>query len=766
METPVLSRRAALTGLGALVVSLGAPVGPEGLIRAAAQGGPPPATPVPPLPTQLSSYIAIREDGRVTAFFGKIDGGQGLDVAVAQFVAEELDIAPGRVDIVMGDTARCVDQGGASNASGVAQGSVPLRNAAAEARLLLLEMAAERLGAPLATLTVADGVIAVTGAPDRRVTYGQLVAGRFLNAEMRWNGRYGNILNIEGRARAKPVSEYKVVGTPQPRRDVADKAFATFEYASDARLPGMLHARMIRPPVAGSEAEGVDEASIRDIPGARVVWNRGFVAVLAPKEWDAMRAMRALKVTWRQVPAPFPDQAAIYDHIRAAPVRTRAAPLQDGDVPAAIAGAARVVTAEYEWPFHSHSSMGPGCALADVKPDSARVWTGSQKPHAVRDGIARMLGLPQDKVHSVWMQGPGSYGRNDAGDAAFDAAFLSKQIGQPVRVQYMRDDGHAWDAKSPASVHTLRAALSADGRVLGIEHVAKGFSRTNVSTSENNPADSMAGMLMGQMQAAADTWLFPNDYVPISPYAFGARRMEWQVIAPLLERASPLRTGHLRDPVGPETVFAAESFVDELAAATGSDPVAFRLRHLSEPRDIAVLHAVAEAAGWQPRPAGPRGPQGDVVSGRGVSLSRRDGSFVATVAEVEVNRRTGHLRATRIVCAHDCGLIVNPAGLRLTIENGLVYALSRATREEVTFSREAVTSVDWEHYPILDVTDAPDRVDIVLINRPDQRPTGAGEPMVRGVGAAVANAVFDATGARLRRGPFTQERVKAALASA
>ncbi len=765
MDGMLLSRRAALGGLGALVVSVGAPVAPEMLVRPALAQGAAPA-PIPPLPTLLSSYVAVGADGAVTAFFGKVDVGQGLDVAIAQVVAEELDVPPARVTVIMGDTERCVDQGGASNASGVAQGSIPLRNAAAEARLLLLERAAERLGVPLDRLRTADGAVFVEGAAERRATYGDLVGDRFLNTELRWNGRYGNVLDAEGRARPKPPANHAVVGTPQPRRDVAAKVFGTYEYASDARLPGMWHARTIRPPVAGSEVAAVDEASVRGIPNVRVVSNRGFLAVVAPREWDAIRAARDLKVTWTTVPAPFPEQSALFDHIRAAPVRTRNAPLNEGDVNAAMATAARTHTAEYEWPFHSHSSMTPGVALADVKPDSARVWTGTQKPHAVRDGVARLLNLPREKVHAIWMQGPGSYGRNDAGDAAMDAALLSRELGRPVRVQYSREEGHAWDAKGTASVHRLRAAMDAGGRVIGIEHVVRGFSRTGVSTSENDPRDSLARMLQGDMLAAADTWLFPGDYVAISPYGVPARRMEWGIVPPLLERASPLRTGHLRDPSGPETIFAAESFIDELAKLANTDAVEFRTRLLSDERDLAVLRAVTEAAAWDTRPSGPRTTAGDVMTGRGVSLSRRDGSHVATVAEVEVNRRTGDMRARRLICAHDCGRIINPAGLRRVIENGLVYGLSRATKEEVTFSREAVTSTDWNTYPILDATEAPDRVDVVLINRPDTRPTGAGEPMVRSVGAAVANAIFDATGARLRRAPFTPDRIKAALSSA
>jgi len=764
MDATKLSRRFLLEG--ALVVSVGAALGPEALlaVRTAAAQGTAPAGAV--MPDRLDSYIAINADGGITAFFGKIDGGQGLDVAIAQIVAEELDVGADRVAVVMGDTARTVNQGGASNASGVSQGAVPLRNAAAEARLVLSELAATRLGVPAAELVAADGVFFKRGTPDQRVSYGELVGGRSFNVEMKWNGRYGNDLNVTGRATPKKVAEYTVVGTPVPRRDIAAKVFAQHDYVTDVAVPGMLHARTLRPPVAGSVPASIDESSIADIQGARVVHKQGFLAVVAPREWDAIQAWQRLKVEWTKVDPPFPHQDALYDHIRAAPVAKRAVALQVGDADAAIAGAARVIVAEYEWPFQAHTSMGPACAVVDVRDGAATLWTGTQKPHYARDGVTKFLGLPPEKVHAIWMTGPGSYGRNDAGDAAIDAALLSRELGRPVRLQYMRNEGHAWDAKSPASVHRLRAGLDGDGRIVGIDLVSKAFSRIDVATSEADPRDSLASQTMGGPLAHQDIYLFPGDFVPIDPYVVANKRMAWEVIPPLLDRASPLRTSHLRDPLGPELIFAADCFIDELAAATGSDPLEFRLRYLESERDIAVLRAIADKAGWQSRPAGPRGaPTTDLVVGRGVSFARRDNTVVGLIAEVEVDRRSGHVRAKRLVVGHDCGLIVNPDGIRRCAENAVVYGVSRATREEVTFSPENVTSVDWLSYPILDMMDAPDLVEVVLINRPELPPTGAGEPSVRTVAAAIGNAIFDATGVRIRRGPLSDERVKARLAS-
>ena len=414
----------------------------------------------------------------------------------------------------------------------------------------------------------------------------------------------------------------------------------------------------------------------------------------------------------------------------------------------AFAGAARVVEAEYEWPFQSHASMGPACAVVDARADGATLWTGSQKPHFARDGVARALGLPQDKVHGIWVPGPGSYGRNDAGDAGIDAALLSKAVGRPVRVQGMRYEGHGWDPKGPASIHRARAALDKDGAVIGYVFESKGFSRIDIDTNESDPAYSLAGQLMGLPLKPLQGF-----GVPAESYGFANKRLAWETIAPLLDRASPLRTAHLRDPVGPQIQFASESFIDEIAAAIGADPVAFRLRYLKAPRDIAVVKAAAERAEWEPRPSPRPDRNGDTLTGRGIAYAQRSGAVVAIVAEVEIDRHTGKVWARKFTVAHDCGLIINPDGLRRCIEGNVVQGTSRALSEEVAFDRAKVTSIDWRSYPILDITEAPEAVDIVLINRPELPPAGAGESSIRPVAAAIANAVFDATGVRLRRAP-------------
>lgn len=750
-----LTRRSLLGSAGALVVAIAVPAeSRSALAEGAGAQGKPPLT-----PDQLDSWIAVQGDGGVTAFFGKMDMGQGVDVAIGQIVAEELDVPFARVTVVMGDTALTVNQGGASGSTAIWKGGVTLRNAAAEARRLLLEMAARRFKVPAEQLTVTDGVVAVAADPAERVSYGELIGGRYFQAPMEWNGTLGNDLVATGKAKPKRPDQYKIVGQSIPRADVARKVFARLDYVTDLKLPGMLHGRMIRPPVAGALPVAVEESSLRDIPGVRVVREKGFLAVVAEKEWNAIRAAERLKVTWSDGRPPFPDQGAIYDHIRKAPVTTRKVDVEEGAVEEALAGAARVVEAEYEWPFQSHASMGPACAVADVRDDAVTVWTGSQKPHFVRDGVAKMLERPPEQVRAIWVPGPGSYGRNDAGDAAMDAVLLSKAVGRPVRLQGMRHDGHGWDPKGPASVHRARAGLDAAGNVIAYHFESKGFSRFNIAPNEANPSDSLAGQLMGLPLASRDAFGVPQE-----AYVFDHKRMAWETIPPLLDRASPLRTAHLRDPVGPQLHFASESFIDELAAATGRDAVEFRLSHLRDARDIAAVKAAAERAGWETRVSGRRGNAGaDVAGGRGIAYVRRNGTIAVVVAEVEIDRRSGKVRPKRFVVAHDCGLIINPDGLRHTIEGNIVQGTSRSLWEEVMFTREAVTSVDWLSYPILDIAEAPDAVDIVLIDHPELPATGAGEASTRPVAAAIANAIFDATGVRLRRAPLTPDRVKAGL---
>ncbi len=756
-----ITRRDFLKASGSLVVSVSIPGAiatamSQGISSSAVLGSKPPL-----IPDQLDSWIAVLPDGSVTAFFGKMDMGQGVDVAIAQMVAEEMDVAFDKVSVVMGDTATSCNQGGASGSTGIQLGGVTLRNAAAEARRILVELGAKKLGVPVSELTVENGVVNVPGYALQRVSYGELIGGRHFHHKIEWNKRYGNVLALKVEAKPKDPKQHKIVGKSFPQKIVAEKVYGRAQYITEMKVEGMLHGRVIRPPNAGCTPVSVDEGSIKSIAGARVVREKDYIAVVAEREWDAVRAAEALKVAWTEPSSPFPPMEKLYQHIREAKPSGKGMPVNKGDVEEALKGAARVVQAEYEWPLQSHASMGPACAVADIKDGEGRLWTGSQKPHFARDGAAKIAGVPIDKMRGTWVMGPGCYGRNDAGDAAQDAALLSRLTGRPVRVQYMRHEGTGWDPKGPAAVFRGRAGLDASGKVIAYHFHGKGFTRQEMATNESDPKDTLAGHLIGHVPKP--TIIFQT---PAEVYDFENKRHSWETIPPLLDRASPLRVSHIRDPLGPELHFASESFIDEVALAAGADPVALRLRYLAgNARHPEVVKAVAEKARWQAKPNPNRG-KGDIMIGRGVSYTERNGTVVAMIAEVEVERSSGRVWAKKFTVAHDCGQIINPGGLKLTIEGNVCHALSRTLFEEIRFTPNNVASIDWVTYPILELADAPEAVDIVLINRPEMAPQGAGEPSHRTVPGAIANAIFDATGVRIRRVPITPERMKAALARA
>jgi CO/xanthine dehydrogenase Mo-binding subunit len=761
-EMHALSRRAFLTAGGALVVALAAPAD----FAAAAEKNPFGRSVV--RPDQLSSYISIDPDGTVIAYYGKIDGGQGLETAIAQMVAEEIDVPWERVRVVMGDTGLTVDIGGATAGSGVRQGGLIMRQTAAEARRLLIAMAGKKLDVAPAELTVSNGVVHAVANPSRRVSYAELVSGDHLDGPIEWRG-LAQQLAVKVEAPLKKPSEFKVIGKPLPRRDIVGKVFGSLQQCGDIRLPGMLHARTIRPTVAGAVPVTVDEKSIADIPGTRVVWIKNFLAVMAEKEWNAVKAAQALKVTWSDSKPNFPGHEGLFDYMRQAPVVMRSSEAGNrgagaervvGSVDDGFKQAVRILEGEYEYPAQSHASMGPACAVADVRDGQATVWTSTQKPHDCAAGIAELLELPPEKVRAIWMFGTGGYARDGQGDATADAALLSKHLGRPVRVQYMRHEALAWDPKGTACINRSRIGLDAAGKVVAYENISKAFSMEDCNTREQHPADTLAGMALG----APLNWR-PTFGIPGNGYAFANAHWGWEVIAPLMDRSSPLRSTHIRDPFGPPILFGSESFIDEVAAATNTDPIEFRLRWLKKEREHDLLHAAASQYGWDTRPS-PRNDQGEseVAVGRGIAYRQLVGTYIAVIAEVKVHRANGQVEISRIVCAHDCGLIVNPETIRHVIDRQLVWGTSRAMYEEVRFDQNMVTSVDWLSYPVVKMDGVPKSIEIVLIDRPEVPSSGAAEMAVGPLPAAIGNAIFDATGVRLRRVPFTRERVKAALA--
>lgn len=714
-----------------------------------------------PEPGHLNAWMRIEKDESVRVFTGKVDIGMGVQTALIQVVAEELDVEPRRIQLVMGDTSATPDQGGVGGSTSISAGAKPLRNAAATARYLLLEMASGKLGTPVEQLQVKNGIVSAKGDASKSVSYGALAGGYEMGETLRVSGG-GFALNVEGKGKPKDPASYTVVGQSLPRVDLPPKILGRATYSTDVRVPGMLHGRVVRPAGGGAAVVSVDESSVKGIPGyVRTVVKGNFVGVVAESEWASMRAAKDLKVNWSSPAASFPND--LYRHMREAKPKATRELTSQGDAATALARAAKKVEASYEWPFQAHATMGPGCAVVDFHADGViTVWTGAQKPHALKMGLAQMLKVPVEQVRVVWVEAAGSYGRAGDEDVAADAALLSQAVSKPVRVQWSRADMTAWGGKGPAAVVDLSAALDAQGGVTGIEMTSRVFSGTEIIPQANTAGNLLAAQLIGMPNTNAG-----DEYIQWGgstyPYTFRNVHAVGHIIAPLYVSASPMRTTHLRDPNGPAGTFAGESFLDELAAAAGADPIEFRLRHIEDPRAKEVLNAAAERAKWDHRPSPKRnGAAGNLLTGRGVALALRGGTYVATVAEVEVDRSSGAVRVKRLVCAHDCGLIVNPDALRGTIQANLVQSLGRALKEEVTFDHSHVTSVDWNSYPVARWPDVPE-VEVVLLNHPEIAPSGAGEPSSRPTAAAINNAVYDATGVRIRRAPLTPARVKAAL---
>ena len=765
------SRRQFVKDAGGLLIgfSFGSPAALPHILRVSAS----PETLHTPATARLDSWLRIERDGTIRVFTGKTDIGMGVETALMQIVAEELEVSPQSVSFLMGDTSLTVDQGGVGGSTSLMLGSKPLRNAAATARFLLVRLASRHLAVPFEQLQVENGLVSVQGDAAKSVSYGVLALESELSDDLTVSGQ-GFALNVQGLGQPKDPATYTVVGRSIPRVDIPRKVQGQFHYVTDVRVPGMLHARVVRPPGVGATLVRVDETPLKDIPGlARAVVRGNFVGVVAETEWSAVRAAEALKITWTNPAPAFPQQKDLYQHMRDTPAKASKVGATRGDAAAALLLAAHRLEATYEWPFQSHATKGPGCAVADVHSAGVTtIWSGCQKPHALRKGIADLLKIPVDSVQVIWVEDAGSYGRPGFEDAAADAAVLSQAIGKPVRVQWSRSDMHAWGTKGPAVTCDLSAGLDDHGKVTAFDFTSRAFSGGETFYHPDTAGNFLAAQLMGVPNTTGkDEFAELGEHS--ASYNFPNIHALAHIVPALYPSASPLRTTHLRDPEGPAVTFAVESFLDELAAAAGMDPIDFRLAYLDDPRAKAALLAVAERAGWDRR-ASPHvelgekktiGPAAEISSGRGVAFGTRRGTYVATVAEVEVNRGTGAVRVRRLVCAHDCGLIVNPDALRGTIEANLIQSMSRSLSEEVLFNRSNVTSVDWQSYPVSRSVDIPQHVDVVLLNHPELHPAGAGEPSSRPTAAAIANAIFDATGARVRQAPLTPARILAALAS-
>jgi nicotinate dehydrogenase subunit B len=742
-----LARRSFLAEAGGIVIAFTMP--------AAAFAQQPPTKPAGPsvpetnpvggagLPSDVDNWLRIDRNGVVTVHFGKVELGTGIATAVGQIVADELDVPFAHVSVKDADTSDTPDQGYTAGSASLSVGAIPVRQAAAEARLAILDLAAAHFGVAADRLVTADGAVSVRGEA-RRATYGQLVNGQALHR------------TIAKATKVKDPDAYRVVGKSVPRVDLAAKVFGSYVYLHNMRLPGMLHGRVIRPAPIGATLASVDESSIAGIPGARVVKRDAFLGVVAPTEWGAIQAMRKLKVTWSGggLP-PVTDLAAA---VRAVPALSEKAIVDTGDLSTLDRNA---ISATYVWPYQTHGSIGPSCGVADVKNGKATIWSSTQGIFFLRSAIATLLALPNSSVEVKYIEGSGCYGHNGSDDAAADAALLSQAAGAPVRVQWMRDQEHGWDPKGPAMVVTNSAALDADAKRV-IAWRSDVWSPSHSARPQGNVGNLLAGRLTNA--PAAPVTFVGGDRDAKVNYQVPNYRVTMHNL-----KDGVLHSSAMRGLGGTQNTFANESFMDELAVAAKADPLAFRRAHLAgDARALDLLAAVEKLGAWQSRqPAAQVDRNAATAHGRGLSFVRYENTeaYVACIADVTVDRKTGNVRVERFAVAHDCGLIVNPDGLRNQIEGNAVQAMSRALKEQVTFNTSGVTSLDWRSYPIVRFREVPE-VRIALIDRPHEPILGAGEATTTVIAPAIGNAIYDATGVRLRKVPFTPDRVAAALRSA
>jgi nicotinate dehydrogenase subunit B len=700
----------------------------------------------PPDAKQIDTWLAIHADNTATVYIGFAELGQGTSTALPQVAAEELDLDMSQIRTVGLDTHITPNQGGTYSSASISRGGPQLRTAAAEARMALLDMAAKRLNVPVAQLAVTKGVVTSTQGGGRSVTYGELVGGKLFNVA------------FTGNAKPKDPSQYKLVGTKHPRRDMPDKVSGSYTYVQHVRLPGMLHARIIRPRGqraygAGAKILAIDESTIANIPAARIIRKGDFLGVVAETEWDAVRAARQLKVAWDTTPS-LPGNAKLHDQMRAEATSDNVV-ANDGDAAAAYAQAAHKSEFAIRGPYQAHATFAPNCALADVKPGSALVICPTQDVYGTRRSLAAVLGMPEAQIRVQYYESSGTYGHSCYDDVSQAAALLSREAGRPVRLQFMRWDEHGWDLYGPAHVGEVRVSCDAAGKLNSYQYEGWNHNWSQVETSAQ-----LAG-------------------APIAEWpGFGAQGVSRQHCGAAYNLANKrlvyhkniaakyLRGAWLRSPLDLSFAFASEQAMDDLAYQRGEDPYEFRRRNIVDQRWAGVLDAAAKAANWQPRKAFPNSAnKANVVRGRGIGLGTHLQSWGGAVAEIEVNRATGKVRILHLYAALDAGQVVNPGNVEAQIMGQMVQTASRMLLEEVKFNEIGVTSLDWLSYPILRFEDVPE-ITAVIVQRINEKPNGAGEETMAAGAAAIANAFFDATGKRMREYPLTPARVLAALRAA
>jgi CO/xanthine dehydrogenase Mo-binding subunit len=733
-----LSRRDVLTG--ALVVSFSLRALPsfaQGEQNAAAK---------PPLPgslkkaPMLDSWIRIDADGTITVFTGKCEIGQGIKTALIQVAAEELEVDAHAVRLVTSDTARTANEGFTSGSNSMKDSATAIRNAAAQARDILIGIAARRMGVAADQFHAQAGAVV---APDKaRIAYGDLVAGDVLH------------VTAQPTSKLKSPDTLRVIGRSMPRIDIPGKVTGGFSYVHDLRLPGMVHARIVRPPSYDARLQSANTSAAEKMPGViKVVRDGGFLAVLAEREFQAVTAMHALTAAAKwDVATKLPNETNVFDSIESLPAEDHLIAEKHADA----APTARTLEAVYRRPYQMHGSIGPSCAVASFDGDALTVWSHAQGMFPLRKGIAEMLHLPEDKVRCVHMEGAGCYGHNGADDAAADAALLARALpGRPVRVQWMREQEHQWEPYGPAMISRARAALDAAGNIVDWQYEVR--SNTH-STRPPGAGQFIAARHIErpfkpgpprpgeQPDGAGD-----RNSVPL--YALPNVRVVYEFVPDM-----PLRVSALRGLGAYHNIFALESFMDELATAAGADPVEFRLRHMQEPRARKVIETAAQRFGWSSTPM-------TKGKGRGFAFARYKnlGAYCAVAINVDVEHESGRVRLGRVVAAVDSGQAVNPDGIANQIQGGIVQSASWTLYESVRFDETRILSQDWSTYPMLRFGNVPDSVEVHVIDAPGEPFLGTGEAAQGPAAAAIANAVANATGTRIRHLPLSAPRVKAAI---
>jgi len=741
MNAPIiLDRRRVLAGGGALIISFS-------LTSAFAQQQDAPAAPAPSPPGSLKTspyldaWIRIDTDGGITVFTGKAELGQGFRTAFQQIAAEELDVAFGALKVVTADTKVTANEGYTSGSNSMKDSGTAIQNAAAQARELLVAEAAKRLDLPVENLRTADGAVI---APDgKRLSYGELVAGDMLHVQ------------AQPKSKLKNPATYKVIGQSVPRVDIPAKVTGGAAYVQDMRLPGMVHARIVRPPSYGAQLTECDTSAVEKLPGVvKIVRDGNFLAVVAEKEFQSIKAMNALAAAtkWKET-ASLPKQDDLLAVLTSLPSQNTTI-FERGN---ASATGQKTIEATYTRPYQAHGSIGPSCAVAQFVDGAMTVWTHTQGVYPDRQGIAEMLRMPPASVRLIHVEGSGCYGHNGADDAAADAALIARALpGRPVRVQWMREQEHAWEPYGPAMVTKLKASLDGNGKIADWNFEV--FSNTH-SMRPGGAGSMLAAQHMAQPFALPAPRPLPlpeggGDRNAIPFYNFPNAHVVHHFIP-----AMPLRISAMRALGAYHNVFSIESFMDELAALAGADPVEFRLKHLDDSRGRDVIEKAAQSFGWK---AGQTSPQN---RGFGFAFARYKNlaAYCAIASEVEVNRETGRPRLIRAVAAVDSGQVVNPDGLINQIEGAIVQSMSWTLYESVSFDDTRITSIDWQTYPILRFDAVPESVEVHIINRPGQPFLGSGETGQGPAAASIANAIANATGRRLRNLPLTRKRIKEAI---